>query len=176
MQSSVALVVLFAASGLGDGRFAERERSQTVLTATLPVSIPYLKAATKSQDTETSARARNIIGSWCTATAFDRAAKLRPANWPRLPWIDSLPNNHCERKHIIGRFLSEAQQRIGRRGPPEWEDCRLATRLYFASRLRWREVQPSDTRLLEDMVKSEKEWIKQHGHRYTPPIELPPNR
>ncbi len=168
----ILLAVVLIAQ-LGAPRYRDRAEASHRLLQLTPVVLPYLEAARAHPDLEVSRRSSIIVANYYGSVADQLAGKVKPAHWPRLPWLDMLPANHPNRKAVIDYYLHQAQQRVGRRGPPDWPDYRLATQLYvyelFLDQHRPEEVQV----LLDQMASAERSWLLQNRSKYTPPLEVP---
>lgn len=179
-MNTVAALTAFVAvqvSILESPSFRQRERSRVALTSLLPLSLPDVEhAADHAADPHTQAICEVIANRWYCDTATERAASMLPAGYPRLPWVDMLPNKYPYRHCIISMYLDQAQKKIGYKGPPDWADYRLATQLYLSHLLMTRSGSRQAQRLLDQMRDVEIRWIEEHGKRYTPPIDLPVGR
>lgn len=159
---------------LGSPKFRERERAHIALTHLLPHSETALRKSLTSQDIETRVRADSIIKQWWTDTAEAKADNILPTGYKLLPWIDQLPKAYPKREEITQQYLIAAQHKIGRKGPPLWEDYRLGTKLFirklFGDGADKRDVQ----KLLDQMRDSEIEWFESwNGKNYKPRLVIP---
>lgn len=176
MHGSLLLSCLLSClvSQLGNPSFPMREKSHAALSRLLPLSLPALQQATRSDDVETAVRAGQLVKWHYQDTAHDKAAKAKPKDYPYLPWIDRLPKGYPDRQAVIYYWLAQVriQGNYGG-GAPHWEDYRLATRLFieelYADPLTAGKVQS----LLDGMVKSEILWIVANATNYNPPLKLP---
>lgn len=160
-------------SQLGSPQYRERARASHELYQMAPLVVPYLEAARRHEDLEVSQRSTLILATYYESVADRVAESMKPSRWPRLPWIDMLPENHPDRKTVIDYYTQQARNRIGRKGPPNWEDYRLATKLYMRELILERQRPQQVQHLLDRMVECECQWIRTNGKKYTPPLTMP---
>jgi hypothetical protein len=175
MSTALAPAVLAAVliTQLGAPRYRDRAQASHNLYQLSPVVLPFLEAARDHGDLEVSRRSTIILSTYYASVADRLADQAKPSHWPRMPWLDMLPPDYPDRKAIIDFYLQQAQTKVGRKGPPDWPDYRLATHLYvrglFLEQNRPHEVR----RLLDRMAEAERSWLEQNGKKYSPPLEVP---
>lgn len=158
---------------LGSPHYRDRARASQELSQLAPLVAPYLEAARKHEDPEVSQRSTLILATYYESVADGLSAKLIPTHWPRRPWLDMLPRGYPNRKVIIDHYLRQAQKKIGRQGPPNWRDYRLATQLYTRELLLQHHNPGEIQRLLDQMAELERTWIRKKGRAYSPPLTVP---
>lgn len=171
LSPSIIAVVLI--TQMGSPRYREREIANCKLQQLSPLVIEHLKAARDLEDAEISLRAAHLVARYFDEVADELSKRIRPTKWPRLPWLDMLPQDHPDRQQVIQQFVREAQERIGRKGPPDWPDYRLATQLYVHRLFQMQHHPEQVRRMLDAMAEQEREWIIRNRNKYSPPLELP---
>lgn len=166
-------LLLAAIAGLGSSRYQERDQCQRLLTHfTATVADDLTAAADDHPDAEVRRRCQQLLDLHFQQTAKTKSATTLPKGWPRLPWVDMLPDSD-EFCGVSQHYLELARKVTGEKGPPDWEDYRYATRLLLEDLYASRRTALTVPRLLELMRDRERDWIREHGGRYNPPIELP---
>lgn len=171
ITSAMLAVVLI--TQLGAPSYRQRVRAMNRLEPIVPAVAPYLEAATQHRDPEIARRASSLLAHYYQSVADQLSEQVRPAHWPRTPWLDMLPPDYPDRQVIVSFYLSAAQRKIGPHGPPEWDDYRLATRLYLRQLIMDRRRLDEVHLLLDRMAEQERQWIQQNGIRYSPPVPMP---
>lgn len=166
----LAVVLIFQ---LGSPSYHQRQRATKSLRQLAPLILPYLEEAKKHPDQEIAKRCNRILTLYYYNAADALTKEARPTGWSRLPWIDMLPQSHPNRSAIIEYYLDQARGKIGRKGPPVWDDYRLATQLYLRQRFQQRMKMNEATNLLDEMACKERDWIIQNGKNYSPPLQVP---
>lgn len=106
---------------LGHDDFHRREAAQAALLKVGPLAHPQLLAARDYHPLpEVRMRCRRLFSPW-----YKENAQRLAESHGKLPWL-CFGDYDCE-----SVFLKIAQKQIGVRGPPEFEDWRLATRIYL---------------------------------------------
>lgn len=171
---TVPVVILILISQLGSDSYPRRERAQIALLKLAPWAENELRVALRVADAEIRQRSYEILSHFYRQSAADKASRLRPpCGYPRLPWVDMLPDYRPDRTATIRYYLGEAHKQMGQKGPPEWDDYRLATRIYATDLLGDPDTAGGVGPLLDEMAAREIQWIKQNAHRYTPPLRVP---
>jgi hypothetical protein len=169
--ASILAVVLI--DQLGASSYQKRQEAMQALQQLAPLIVPYLESVRGHQDLEIARRSEVILASYCEKAADHFIKRAKPTNWTYLPWIDMLPKDYTDRDIIVEYFLAEAREKIGRKGPPDWEDYRLATELYLHYLFLNQHSLPHAIELLDRMAAQERQWIANNGKNYTPPLTLP---
>lgn len=175
MSSSITsgLLTVMLITQLGSPRYRERERANELLHRLSPLAAPYLKAAKQHNDLEIADRSYRILARYYAVRAEHLAEKTRPSEWPRIPWLDMLPDNHPDRQAVVQYYLAQAHEKNCAKGPPHWDDYRLATKLYLQQLFRDQHDADKIRSLLDQMAASEKQWLIKNRDRYNPPLEMP---
>lgn len=172
MVSPTILVVVLI-SLMNSPSYRERELAYHTLGRLQQFAIPYLIQSQESQYPEVTCRAASLITSYHQRHAAELATNLLPDNYPCLPWIDELPDDYPDRCELITQFLSRSRKELGTFGSPDWTDYRHATRLFLEHEFANGCSIEAARRLLNQMVVNEREWIRDHGKGYNPPVTLP---
>ena len=138
---------------LADDSFIVREEASISLRKLDCVSVPYLRAATKHPDMEVRRRAEMLLADW--------RGSIKPTNHSETPWLDMLPNDYPDRREILDRCLSNARQII--QNGTNWPEYRWATQLLIDELLAAGKSKSSIIKLLDEMGKNEKEYIRKHA-------------
>lgn len=174
MRVFVLLSLLSLLHSLGSPDFRVREKSAMAwlsVAGSIMDPHPVLLWGQKHKDAEIAARCRVILLAHAKRKADEWEEKIAYA-WPVLPWLDMLPLHYAERYPVIEFYLEQARDQIGRKGPPDWGDYSLATKLYIRQLFlagKFQQVEP----LLKTMAARQAEWIKENGKNYTPPLKVP---
>lgn len=158
---------------LGSPVYAERETAHSTLS-TLPwTAAPWFRHGADhfaKVDTEVSVRCDKLWREAC----WKKSGQIKPANWPYVPWVDSLPYDYPSRYLTIEAYLDAVGCSLSGGGdtPPHWPKYRKATRLmiYYLLVEGWPECKVAN--LLDDMVAHEKRWIKKHKYAFNFPKEM----
>jgi len=154
------VLVLALIAGLGHDDFKTRELSDRGLQDLLPLAAPYLFKSQFHPDAEIAVRSKKLYQQW----AWHTAGTLKPADWPFLPWIDSLPHTYPNRASLIQDHLGMAD---GTNDAPSWPKYRNATKFLIYQMLCDGKDLPEVQGLLDAMVVREKGWIKsQHAYKF----------
>jgi hypothetical protein len=167
------IVAVYFIAQLGSPSYSKREQATQALTQLAPLIVPYLESAKAHRDTETARRAKLILAGYYELAAARFTEKARPTRYPRLPWLDMLPRDYPDRTAIVEYFVTQARERIGRKGPPDWEDYRLATQLYLHHLFLNQQPLDGAIELLDRMATSEEKWITENGKNYSPQLKVP---
>jgi hypothetical protein len=167
------VLALIFISQLGSPSFHKRELAMQALNQMAPLIVPYLEAAHAHPDPEVARRVHLVLASYYEKAADHLLKEAKPTSWPRMPWIDMLPKDYPDRADVIEYFVALARDKIGRKGPPDWEDYRLATELLMHDLLRRRHTLKQVVELLDRMAAQEQKWIAENGKNYSPPVQMP---
>jgi hypothetical protein len=166
----LALVLI---AQLGSPSYQKRELAMQSLHQMAPLILPYLESARLHKDVEIARRSELVLVSYYEQAAAQFTKKARPSRWPCLPWIDMLPKDYPDRTLIVEYFLAQARDKVGRKGPPDWDDYRLATELYLNYLFQKQHKLDDAIDLLDRMAGAEEKWITDNGKNYSPPLKLP---
>ncbi len=167
------LMALILITELGSPSYHNREHAMQALNQMAPAILPYLESARLHPDLEVSQRSSIVLTSYYEQAAEQLIKRARPTNWPRMPWIDMLPKDYPDRANVIEYFVAQARDKIGRKGPPDWEDYRLATELLAYDLLLNQHTLDQTVEVLDRMAAEEQKWISENGKNYTPTVESP---
>jgi hypothetical protein len=84
-----------------------------------------------------------------------------------------LAKDYPDRSLVVEYFVAQARDKIGRKGPPDWEDYRLATELYLHHLFLNQHSLEQAIELLDRMAAQEEKWIAENGKNYSPPVKMP---
>lgn len=80
--------LLVCVSRLGCPNFRARESAHRALASTGRFAQPALEfASTRHGDPEVRARCQGLLSPYALEIAYREALKVRPRNWPRVPWL-----------------------------------------------------------------------------------------
>lgn len=158
---------------LGHPSYRVRVQAHKSLRPLAPLVVPYLKAGCKNDDEEIAVRCKEILTDHYYAVARPLSETTKPTNWPRTPWIDMLPLDYPHRAQVLSWYLDKAREKIGRKGPPHWQDYRLATKLLMRSLFEDGKSVKEVVVLLDQMAVIERNWILKNGKNYTPNLVIP---
>ncbi len=162
---------------LGDKSFKQREIAHNNLSKFGRLALPILECTyKKTANIEIKRRCYNLLAPYSEEIAEREALKIRPTNWPRIPWFDI--NWQTEfGGNQAWKYIEEARKRPNLNkddlGPPDWWYYREATRIWIKSQLIQRRPLEEIIRALDYFATEERGWIQQHGDEYKPPITLP---
>ena len=144
---------------LGNNSFAEREKATLTLSRLSPEA--YLVWGCKHKDAEIAARSRKLLDEhyWKVAD------KLLPSKYKWHPWVDSIDEKYPDRSGVIQDYLCRVQCNP-MEGAPIWAKYRLATKYLIYDWLKAGKTKEEIIRMLDGMVRYEKDWILRHKEHY----------
>ncbi len=170
LPSTVAVVFI---AQLASPQYREREQANQNLRKMGVLAVPYLQSAQQHKNPEIAIRSTFLLTTFYRAHADRLASQASPTDWPHIPWLDMLPQDHPNRDSVVSYYLNRAQQKIGRHGSPTWQDYRLATQMYIHQMFINGHSPQSVQTLLNQMAEAERKWILANGQRYNPPVPMP---
>jgi hypothetical protein len=176
MSETINWAFLVLLLQLGDPDFHKREQAHLALEALAPVTLQQLTWGAKHRDLEIARRCQIIVDRQYRRIAPLVARKIRPTSYPRVPWISELPQDWPQRFQIGDSYHQRAldHPQGPRPGPPDYNDYRFATVLMMEDLICIEKWTPEKlTKLLDQMVIGEKQWIAEHGKNCLPRIEEP---
>jgi hypothetical protein len=178
---------------LGNDVFAERNKAMKVLGRE-PLDLAGLQQVARARndkDSEIAMRTSMIVDarSRKICEPYAREANIRPTNYPKMPWIDMLPQGvqfpghdqnllYPSRSAIIGTYLEKARVNgAPADSSPNWTNFRVASDLFVQDvfhRLMIARLEEGDMnlvmeetrrnlqQLLDTMVENEKKYRENH--------------
>jgi hypothetical protein len=171
LHPNVLAVILIAQ--MGSPSYYKRQQAMQALDQLAPLVVPYLKSGQQHPDVEVARRSEILLASYYEQAAAHFMTKAKPTKWPCLPWIDMLPKDYPDRALIVEYFLAQARDKVGRKGPPDWDDYRTATELYLHYLFVNQNSLDHAIQLLDQMAGQEEKWIAENGKNYSPPLKAP---
>jgi hypothetical protein len=168
------LLIALLIAQLGSPSFREREAATQALRSLGPVAMVHLEIAKAHPDCEVASRAKMLARAHRAAIIAALWTQAKPTTYKRMPWISFSYTAGVLEPPSNWHWISLARQQGAQSGPEnDWNDERMAMRLYCRWLLEEGHSLAEVVALLDRLAAAEVRWIEQNGANWQPPIRLP---
>lgn len=157
-------MIIGLVADLGHPRYQKREEAAAAIRTLAPMAVPKLEEARRHPDPEIAHRADRLLAEYYSARADYLAPRLRPTDYPCLPWLDMLPSDYPAREVIIRTYLEQVRNDAPGDSTAGWSNYRRATLFFVRDQLSSGRSPTEVVQVLDQMVTQEKSWIDRNKH------------